>query len=312
MGLTVDGKKLHLHASTDGQLDSTGFGAIALPGETGILPNLTVPRELAAATLWRDLGSFYAQKDSLFPLRTSAGILAENFLEIFFTGRDLTHEVFGRFEPQMRIVVARQQYDPKIGTPVEQYPAAALVLRVKPEPGKEDFGDVLEEAWQKAVGLSSFTRGQSAQPGVVLERENYGQVRFTYGAFSTRAEKDRAHLPTRFNFSPALVRDGPYIIFSTTEGLAKDLIDAVNKEDARAPAAKSHAHTLLEVNSPEEIAALLNVNRSAMVRQSILSKGVKPQDAAREFDANTQWLNKLARARLSIASSQADLELELK
>jgi hypothetical protein len=314
MGFNIEGRKLRLHAVTDGKPAATGAGAFTQTGDAGVLPNLTVPRELAAVTLWRDLGKFYSQKETLFPEKTSGGILAENFMEIFFTGRDLSEEVFCRFQPQVRLVVARQQYDPRAGTPVEQYPAAALIFRVAQH--AEDFGEVLEEAWQKAVGLTNFTRGQQALPGVILDRQTYGGVPFTFGFFSVRAEKDRAHLPARFNMRPAIVRDGPYIILSTTDGLAKDLIDAVNKEDARNPAQRSGAHTIIEVTSPAEIAALLNVNKAALVRQSVLTGGKKPQQAAREFDQNVAWLERLERARLSISATpeghEADLELDLK
>jgi hypothetical protein len=314
MSLGIEGRKVRLHAVSDGQVDKTGAGAFTLPGETGIPPNLNVPRELLAISMWRDLGEFYSQKETLFPEKTSGGILAENFLEIFFTGRDLSQEVFRKFQPQVRLVVARQQYDPAVGTPVEQYPAAALIFRVAQN--VEDFSEVLEEAWQKAVGLTNFTRGQTAEPGVLLDRESYGGVRFTYGAFSVRGEKDRAHLPARFNFRPAIVRDGPYIILSSTDGLAKDLIDAVNHEDARNLAQKSGAHTLVEVTRPEEIVALLNVNRTAMIRQNVLSSGKKPEQATLEFDRNTAWFSRLEHARLTISAAskgqQADLELDLK
>jgi hypothetical protein len=314
-GLTIEragaAKKLHLHLVTDGKLTPTAAGAFTLPGSSGVLPNLTVPRELAAATLWRDLGKFYALRETLFPQKTSGGILLENFMEIFFTGRNLTEDVFSRFHPQVRLVVARQQYDPAIGSPDEQYPAAALVFRTDPQ-SSADFGEVLEEAWQKAVGLTNFTRGQNALPGVILDRQTYGGVPFTFGYFSPRAEKDRAHLPVRFNLRPAIVHAGPYIILSTTDGLARDLIDAVNKEDGRSPAQTSNTHTVLEVTSPAEIAALLQVDKASMVRQSVLTSGKKPEQAAREFDRNLAWLDKLNRAKLSIGASQVDLELELK
>jgi hypothetical protein len=314
-GLRIDGRKLRLHMVTDGQLTATGAGAFTLPGSAGILPNLTVPHQLAAITLWRDLGKFYAGKDTLFPLKTSGGILAENFMEIFFTGRNLADDVFSHLHPQVRLVVARQQYDPAIGTPDEQYPAAALIFRTDPQ-SSADFGEVMEEAWQKAVGLTNFTRGQNAQPGVILDRQTYGGVTFTYGAFSARSEKDRAHLPSRFNMRPAIVRDGPYIILSTTDGLARDLIDAVNKEDGRTPAQAANAHTMphtiIDLTSPAEIAALLKVNKASMVRQSVLTKGTKPEVAAHEFDANTAWLDKLNRARLTVSADQLDLDLELK
>lgn len=313
-GLDIEGKKLRLHAITDGKLTATGAGAFTLPADSGILPNLSVPGEIAAASLWRDLGQFYSRKEAFFPEKTSGGVLAENFLEIFFTGRDLNEEVFSRFQPQVRLVIARQQYDPKVGTPVEQYPAAALVFRVKGSAA--DFGEILEEAWQKAVGLTNFTRGQQALPGLILDRQQYGGIPFTYGYFSARTEKDRAQLPSRFNLRPAIVRDGPYIIFSTTDGLARDLIDAVNKEDARNPAERSGAHTRIEVTGPAEIAALLNVNKAVMVRQTVLTSGKSPEQAARDFDKNVAWLDKFEHASLSLAATpqghQADLELDLK
>ena len=307
----VEGKKLNLHVATDGHLPTTAAGAFSSPGDTGVLPNLTVPHQLAAVTLWRDLGKFYAVKDTLFPLKTSGGILLENFLEIFFTGRNLAEEVFNRFHPQVRLVVARQQFAPAIGTPDEQYPAVALIFRTDPKTSA-DFGEVLEEAWQKAVGLTNFTRGQQALPGLILDRQTYGGATFTFGAFSARTEKDRAHLPSRFNLRPSIVRDGPYIILSSTDGLARDLIDAVNREDGRTPAKTTDAHTVLEITSPAEIAALLAINKPAMVRQSVLEKGTKPEQAAREFDQNVAWLDKITHAKLSIAGNQADLELELK
>jgi hypothetical protein len=310
--LCIDGGRLHLHAITDGKLTPQAAGAFTLPGAAGLLPNLTVPRELAAVTLWRDLGKFYEERDTLFPLKTSGGILAENFLEIFFTGRDLAQEVFGKFQPQVRTVVARQQYDPAIGAPEEQYPAAALVFRVKDPSQSADFGEVFEEAWQKAVGLTNFTRGQQALPGLLIDRETQAGVAFTFASFSPRGEKDRSHLPSRFNLRPSIVHTGPYIILSTTDGLARDLIDAVNKEDGRTPASQSSAHTFIDVTGSAGIAALLRVDKPAMVRQSVLEKGAKPDAAAREFDQNVAWLDRIARATLSIGASDADLEIQLK
>jgi hypothetical protein len=121
-GLIVDGKKVRLHLATDGTLRASGAGGFTLPTPgASILPNLRVPRELAAASLWRDLGKFYSGREAFFPHRTSGGILAENFMEIFFTGRDLTDDVFSKFHPQVRLVVARQEYDANVGTPEEQY-----------------------------------------------------------------------------------------------------------------------------------------------------------------------------------------------
>ena len=90
------------------------------------------------------------------------------------------------------------------------------------------------------------------------------------------------------------------------------VIDAVNREDARVPASRSDAHTVVEVMSGADIAAILRANRGGMVRNSVVSSGAKPEKAQAQFDANIALLEKVAGARLNISASQADLELRLK
>jgi hypothetical protein len=315
LGFRVEGRSLLVHAAADGRPEHPRAAAFTVPQgpEQGVLPTLSVPGEVASASLWRDLHKFYAARESLFPEKTSGGILLENFMEIFFTGRDLTEEVFARFHPEVRLVAAQQKYDPAIGTPLEQYPAAALVFRVD---RPEDFGEVFEEAWQKAIGITNFTRGQQALPGLIMDKATHGGVTFSYCYYSARNEKDRAHLPSRFNVRPALVRVGPYLIVSSTDGLAKDLIDALNREDGRLPATRPEAHTVLEVTGGEQIAALFEANRNELLRQAVVGKGKKPEAAAAEINANVALARMLDRVRLSIAQSaegpRADLELRLK
>jgi len=314
MGVRVAGRSLLLRAVADGKADLRA-AAFALPPDAGQGPlsNLAVPRQLAAASVWRDLHKFYLAKDALFPGKTSGGILLENFMEIFFTGRDLAEEVFARFHPAVRLVVASQEYDAAIGTPLEQYPAAALVFRVD---RSDDFGEVFEEAWQKAIGIVNFTRGQQAQRGLIFDKSVHRGVPFTYCYFSARGEKARERLPARFNLRPALARFGPYIILSSTDALAKDVIDALNREEGRAPSAPAGAHTLLEITNGSGIAALLNANRSALVRQSVVGSGASPQQAEAQLGLNMVLLQHLDRVRFSLSATpgghQAEAELQLK
>jgi len=314
VGVRVAGRSLLLRAVADGKADLRA-AAFALPpdGGQGSLSNLTVPRQLAAASVWRDLHKFYLAKDALFPGKTSGGILLENFMEIFFTGRDLAEEVFARFNPAVRLVVASQEYDAAVGTPLEQYPAAALVFRVD---RPEDFGEVFEEAWQKAIGLVNFTRGQQAQRGLIFDKSVHRGVPFTYCYFSASGEKARERLPARFNLRPALARFGPYLILSSTDALAKDVIDALNREEGRAPPAPAGAHTLLEITDGSGIAALLNANRSALVRQSVVGSGASPQQAEAQLGLNMVLLQHLDRVRFSLSATpdghRAEAELHLK
>ena len=127
VGLRVNEKEdtLALQVVTDGaKLDAKGPAAFALPAkrEEGAMPNLAVPRQIAGLSLYRDLRRFYGAKDQLFPERTSGLIFFENMMGIFFCGRDLTDDVLAQARPEIRLVVANQQYDRPSAHPRRKFP----------------------------------------------------------------------------------------------------------------------------------------------------------------------------------------------
>jgi hypothetical protein len=171
---------------------------------------------------------------------------------------------------------------------------------------------MLEEAWQKAIGLQNFTRGQQALPGLIFDRTAHSGVPFTYCYYSARDEKDRGRLPARFNVRPALARVGPYMVLSSTDGLAADVIDALNREDGRVPTTPSKVRTLIEISSGAELAALLKVNRDEMIRQKAMGNGAKIKEAETEFDRNLALLGLIDHVKLSFSTGASDLELRLR
>lgn len=316
VGLSVDQQGLLLRAKTDGRLPKHSVGQFSVPpADQGALPVLEVPRLLASMSLYRDLHGFYAAKDKLFPERTGGLIFFENMMGIFFTGRDLTEEVLGQLGPEVRLVVAAQDYDPAIGTPQIQLPAFAAIFRMK-QPDK--FFEVVEEAWQKALGLINFTRGQQALPGLIMDKGFHGQVKYTVAYFSAKDEKDRKALDVRFNFRPTLARCGPYAILSSTEQLACDLIEALQKELNQSPTGQPvplrGVHSLVEVRA-SQIASLLRTNREALIRQNMVEKGNSRQQAENEVDMFINLLSLLQHLQLQLAAlpdgAQATLQAKL-
>jgi len=73
-GLKVEGDSMSLSMASDGKPSDPsapgGFAAARQPDD-GARPNLSVPRQIAGVSLYRDLHRFYAAKDTLFPERTS-------------------------------------------------------------------------------------------------------------------------------------------------------------------------------------------------------------------------------------------------
>ena len=314
MGLSVESDTLKLATAVDGKVaDPSGAAAFALPGEPdkGALPNLSVPGLIAGMSFYRDLHGFYAAKDELFPERSSGLIFFENMMGIFFTGRDLTEEVLAETEPEVRVVVAKQEYDPSVGTPQLQIPAFAAIFRLR---NPEKFAEIAEEAWQKALGLINFTRGQQALPGLIIDKPTHGDTKFSAAHFSSADLEDKEKADTRFNFSPALAMVDDYLILSSAEGLARNLIDAVKKEVADSVKPLAGVHSVLEIDG-RQVAAILGANRESMVRQNMVEEGRTQEEAEAQIGILLSLVEYLGQAKLDVASrdglSEASFQLKL-
>jgi len=315
LGLYLKDGKLTLRAVTDSPTPDatapTNFASPRNPNE-GPLPNLNVPGTIASLSLYRDLHRFYAAKDDLFPERTSSLVFFENMMGIFFSGMDLTDQVLAEASPDIRVVAAAQRYDPAVGTPSVQIPALAAVIRLH---HPQAFGETVEEAWQKAIGLSNFTRGQKALPGLIIDRAVHGDVKFTYSYYRPPGAKEKAAIDPRYNYRPSLARPGDYLIFSSTDGLARDLIDALKEESASPVKPLPATHSLAEIDGTA-LRTILLANREPMVRQNMVDKGHTREQADAEVGDLFTALNFLDQATLSVGDEnghpQATVEVKFK
>jgi hypothetical protein len=310
-GLYIQDQTLDLRAAVDGKpVDPAGPAGFALPQQPGegALPNLVVPRQIASLSFYRDLHRFYAAKDDLFPERTSQLIFFENMMGIFFSGRNLTDEVLIETRPHMRFVVAEQEYDPAIGTPQVRIPAFAMILQLRDQ---EQFDEVVEEAWQKAVGLINFTRGQQAMPGLIIDRPIHNGSKFTVAYFSTAGLKEKTNLNTRFNFRPSLAMPGDYLVLSSSDGLARNLIDAQKKEAAQSVKPLAGKHTLAELDGGQ-LSSILQSNYDNLVRKNMIDKGNTQQDAEASIDLFVALTKLVKHLGLSVGTQDRLTEAQLK
>jgi len=310
-GLKVEDDTLALRAVVDGKaVDPSGAAAFACPSKSdqGALPNVQVPRRIAAASFWRDLHGFYAAKDDLFPDRTSGLIFFENMMGIFFSGRDLTEDVLAETEPEFRIVVAQQQYEDDGVTPKLQIPSFAAIFRLR---DPEKFALVAEEAWQKAIGLVNFTRGQQAEPGLVIDRPTHDGVKYTTAYFLPSEDKEGG--AARYNFQPCLAVVNEYLILSSSDTLTNDVIDALKKEIANPTGALGGTHSIVEFDAVQ-LASILRANQENMVRKNMVDKGSTKEQAEAEMGLLLSIVENIGQIKLDIGSeegrTQATLQLK--
>ncbi len=299
MALDLRDGKLSLEAVTE-KAGGDGPAAFVQPGERqGVLPPLSIRRQIAGLSLYRDLEGFYQSKEQLFPERTSGLVFFENMMGIFFTGRDFTGEVLAQLEPQWRLVVAEQQYDPSIGAPKIQVPAFAAVFQLK-EPKR--FGPILEEAWQKALGLINFTRGQQALPGLVLDRPEHAGVKFTTSHFP-KPEGEGKGDDIRFNFSPSLAMLGDYAVLSSAESLTRDVIDALKAEGAEAAQAMAGTDSLMTIDGAG-VARILKANRENLVLQNMVKEGNPRAQAEEAIDTLVRVIGWFGELNLAVGGDE--------
>lgn len=308
IGIGVKGGHLTFQMVTDGKAAKAGEAAgFATPAraEDGIWPNLKVEGGIAAATFYRDLHGFYAGKDELFPERTSGLIFFENMMGIYFSGLNLAEEVLAETHPEIRLVVARQRYG-ELGTPNPQVPAFAVIFRLK---HPQQFGEVVEEAWQKALGMYNFTSGQKAQPGMVIDREPYRDGKISVAAFR-KPRQAGGSLDVGYNFRPSLAQRGEYLIMSSTDQLTKQLIDALDQEKAGGAKACHEVNSLIEIEG-SQLEAILSANRENLVRQNMVEKG-HSQEQAEEDVSNILILAQcMNHASLSLGTEQGRPQAKL-
>ena len=271
-GIDIDADSLTLNVVTDCRsAGPTSLNSFSLPptSEDGAMPNLAVPRQIASMSLYRDLHKFYASKDELFPERTSGLIFFENMMGIFFSGRDLTEEILGGTLPDFRVVVAEQEFDEKTGEPSLRLPGFAIVFRLH-DPVKSSL--VMRAGWQNAIGLVNTTSGQKAQPTLLFDTDVYNDTKYYTSFFLFPNEADKKAGDMRLNFRPSLVTLGDHVILSSSDLLARDLIDALGKEAEQGVKPMAGKHSLVTMKSAP-LASILNANREAMIRQTMVEDG---------------------------------------
>lgn len=309
-GVTVDQEEAILRVCTDrttGQDPASNRFAEPDSAADGAMPTLRVPRQIAGISLYRDLHRFYAAKDELFGQRTSGLIFFENMMGIFFSGKDLTEDVLAETHPDIRLVVARQKYDEKTGTPAVQLPGFAAIIRLR---DAQDFELVAKEAWQKAIGLVNFTRGQQALPGLIIDSATQQGVSYNVAYFSVAEQEDRRAAGMRFNFQPAVAVADDHLILSSTDDLARDLIAALKTESKRQTGPVAGTHSLAVLKGPA-LAAILKANRDALERQNMVEKGHSREAAKKEIGGLIAALDHLTGIQVEAAEKKDVMQVNI-
>jgi len=259
---------------------------------------------IQSISIYRDLSGMWLQREKLFNEEVIAGLAqADSGLGLYFSGRDFGTEVLGALTPRTQFVVARQQFSPNEPLPAIKLPAFAWVMEMK---DPDDFAKHLLLGYQKVIGLANVVGGMNGQPQMLLDSEEYQGIKMWHGKFLVEPNTDKQKAPIHYNFSPTCATVGNRFILSSTQGLARDLIDELKKPSAT----RTTSDLSAVVTDMAELAAILADNKEPLIAQSMLQEGSTREAATAQVTLLLDVLRATRTSSLRLASSRDQLWLE--
>jgi hypothetical protein len=283
-----------------GYVPGSGKGAASL---------IQPPGTIASLSVWRDMETFWESRADLFPPETVQGFAQLDTLAgQFFGGREFGSDVLGQFDPHWRLVVAQQDHAALKPQPDVKYPAFAIVAEL--DSADSDFGERFKVAFQAIVGISNVDGNQKKAAALELGSEEVDGIKMAtahYVSFGRPTSASEAP-STRYNFTPATAQVGKYLIFSSSTGLARDLIKELKSKNRGADFSET---AVLEADGPE-VARLLEINRSRLAMQLMLNQGQTKEKAESQVELGLALLRSLGHGRLVIRDDQGATRIQLK
>lgn len=286
------------------------------PALSGYLPTdgrgaaapIEVPGVIASGTLWRDLAAIWEARGEIFPPEAQQGFAQlDTFAGQFFGGRDFESGVLGAIGTQWRFLVARQDVSELNPVPEVILPAFAIVIDLVPD--DPDFALRLRAAFQSFIGLANLGAAQTKAPPLMLGSEDVAGVAVSTAAFlpsENRPEDEPIH--QRHNFSPSAFQVGDRFVISSSLGLAKHLVAAL-----QAPADESTATdaTLVVTADGSTLAGLIEQNREQLIVRNMLDEGNDRGRAEGEVELLKALAAYLGRGTLTAADTDDGLRVNL-
>lgn len=272
------------------------------PGTNGIRDFSNTKGLIGSFAFHRDIATWYQKRDELIAApalpdfdKFEAGI--GNLLP----GRDFGTDVLPAFGPTYTFIAAHQNYDHLAGEPGIKLPGFALVVDL----AKPDQGETLIQLfYQTLTSILNIQAGQQGRQPWIMTSEVHSGSTMTFARYLQKPEGDR--LPFIFNFMPAAARVGNRYVLSSSISVCRDLIDELQKPDAKSRANRNSNFEL----QGKPIAEALAQNEQALVAQGV-SGGKSSEKAKSEFDLLVQYVKYIDSIRLTTRVERDTFRVEL-
>jgi hypothetical protein len=230
---------------------------------------------------------------------------ADANLTTFFAGKDFGEDVLGSFGPSLQVLVNRQSFDNVLPKPALRLPAFALAGRME---NSEETQTELRRTFQSLIGFLNVIGAMQGNPQLDQDVDVYRDSKLYTASFIPEPdEKESERARIQFNFSPTLAFAGDRFVITSTKQLAKDLIDAAEKEQGSRTEA---SNTSVKLNT-QALSEILDDNREQLIAQNMIKKGQTREESQREIGMLLELLGLFQAVSFDIKTTGGELKLEL-
>ena len=278
------------------ELRSYFFG----PGGKGTAPAIgEVKDTILSFSVYRDVSQVWLRAPDLFSDEVNDGLAeVESSLSLFFAGKDFGEDILGALEPELQLIVTRQQFDPERPVPQIKLPAFALVAKMRKP---EEMTGELRRVFQNMIGFINVVGAMEGQPQMDLEFDKRGEAQLIAAHFLPDANQKPSQVKIHYNFSPTVVFRNETVIISSTQSLGEELLGASKKL-----AKGDDENMALRLNFPAAQKALAD-NREQLIVQNILSDGTTQEEAAGQIDLILKLLGEVKSLELDLARKDGQI-----
>lgn len=248
---------------------------------TRVAPLLELPLDgsVLQVALSRQWSEWWSRRELFLDDSVERGFAeADSTLSLFFGGHSLPGEILPALDEGALLVVSRQTYPGREELPGTRFPAGALVL----QPTDADVVPQFTAAFPTLIGIVNLERGREGKAPLQMRLQHHGDTEILEAYFPDTPDGGLDRI--RFNFSPAIAYQKPWLVLSTSRELLGDVLDAL---PARPPAAGSTRElrtvTALRLQAAAGL-SLFRDNRDVLHTQQILDKGKSEAEATRDLD----------------------------
>lgn len=280
------------------------------------LPPLQLSNTLGTVTAYRDVSALWLYAGDLFGEKVNDQLVqAESTLTTLFSGKDFGEEILGAFHPEVRIVSTAASFEKDQPIPAVQVPAFALVAQMK-EP--EKMRKELKRIFQSFIGFINVAGAMDGQPQFDQDMDKIGNADLLIARYAwDDSQPESKEVPIQYNFTPCLLILEDYMVLSSTEKLARELIEPLQKEKTASQELltikpdSNVRNTYLELTG-QGISAALEQNREQLIANNMLEKGHSREEAEAEFNVLTQILKMATKLAIDFeVGKEANLKFDL-